>query len=428
MIGRLLRLRWGRRGDAAASRKDEGTATVAARPAQFVVVDVETTGLYAADRVVEVAAVTTTADGRIIDEWDTLVNPGRDVGPTSLHGITASMVSAAPRFEEVAAALAARVHGSILVAHNLPFDRRMLVNEYDRMQARLLPGQGVCTLVLCGGRLDQACASRGIELPHHHRALADARATAALLLTVVEDVGECRPAMVEGLADDVCPRTLRRDALGDPSTEMPFLARVATQSHLRQERGASLLYLDMLDWALADLELSVVELDELGRLAAELSLSAADVEAAHTRYFEGLVAAAGRDSIVTDEEFHVLGRVARTLGMSDEVVATAIAPWRGSGASISLVAGMTVCFTGEATYTNGSELPRDLLCQRAESLELCPVSSVTKSGCDLVVAADPSSLSGKAEKARKWGIPIVDVRDFLRAEQGVEVPARGRPR
>ncbi len=60
---------------------------------RLVVVDVETTGVYNNDRIVEVAVVTTSPDGTILDEWETLVNPGRDVGPTHLHGIVASMVS-----------------------------------------------------------------------------------------------------------------------------------------------------------------------------------------------------------------------------------------------------------------------------------------------------------------------------------------------
>jgi len=395
-----------------------------AHPLQFVAVDVETTGLYTSDRVVEVAAVTVSADGRIVDEWDTLVNPERDVGPTSIHGITASMVSTAPRFNEVASALAARMDGSILVAHNLSFDSRMLVAEYGRLRARLLPGQGVCTLSACGERLDQACARRGIKLPHHHRALADARASAALLQTMVRGVDGYVPAAVEGLDGRVCPRTLRRDVLGDQSNQMPFLARLATQARLRAERGPSLAYLDLLDWALADLELSVEESAGLKTLARELGMSAQDVESAHRRYFDELVGAAVRDGMVTDDEAHLLERLAVVLGLPGEAVAAAKATCGGSGASVLLVSGMTVCFTGEACHTDGTELPRDLLCQLAESFQLRPVSSVTKSGCDLVVAADPSSLSGKAEKARKWGIPVVDVMDFLRAEPGALIPAR----
>ena len=55
---------------------------------EFAVIDVETTGLFPGrlDRVVEVAVVRATGDGEILDEFETLVNPGRDLGPSSLHG------------------------------------------------------------------------------------------------------------------------------------------------------------------------------------------------------------------------------------------------------------------------------------------------------------------------------------------------------
>lgn len=59
---------------------------------RFVVVDVETTGVYDTDKIVEVAAVTVSPNGRIVDEWDTLVNPERDVGPTHIHRVSAAMV------------------------------------------------------------------------------------------------------------------------------------------------------------------------------------------------------------------------------------------------------------------------------------------------------------------------------------------------
>jgi NAD-dependent DNA ligase len=43
-----------------------------------------------------------------------------------------------------------------------------------------------------------------------------------------------------------------------------------------------------------------------------------------------------------------------------------------------------------------------------------PVASVTKKSCDLLVAADPSSMSGKAQKAHQYGVPIMAVTEFLR--------------
>lgn len=391
---------------------------------RFVTVDVETTGVYNSDRVVEVAAVSVSGDGQILDEWDTLVNPLRDVGPVDIHGITASMVSAAPRFEEVAAGLAQRIDGAILVAHNLPFDARMLMNEYERLDAKLHPGDGVCTLSLCGERLDVACARHGIELGHHHRALADARATAKILAKYLRGLNGQTPAAVDGLVHAAVPRTLRREVVGEDLPPLPFLARLTFETRLHAERGATLLYLDMLDWAIADLELSGNERQQLGELALDLGMTQEGVHDAHRRYFAELVFAAARDGIITDTEYRLLEQVAEALGIDPSELEGATCAWRNSCETVRLSSGMTVCFTGQATYSDGTEMPRQLLCQLAEDMELAPVPSVTKSRCNLVVAADASSLSGKAEKARRYGIPIVDLRDFLMARVGFEIPAR----
>ena len=114
--------------------------------APVVVFDCETTGLGRHDRIVEIAVVTLDpVTLEITDEYDTLVNPERDVGPVGLHGITPPMVEAAPVFEEVVAALARRLHGRTLVSHNLPFDVRMLRYEFERMGVAFSPGAGVCT-------------------------------------------------------------------------------------------------------------------------------------------------------------------------------------------------------------------------------------------------------------------------------------------
>jgi DNA polymerase III subunit epsilon len=390
---------------------------------RFLVVDVETTGLYNSDRVVEVGAVTLSSGGQILDEWDTLVNPGRDVGPTHIHGVTASMVSAAPRFEEVAEALAARVDGAVLVAHNLAFDSRMLTNEYARLGALLDAGRGVCTLAQCGGRLEEACAMHGVELHHHHRALADARATAHLLLAAKCRVGESVPAKLEGLGSGAFPRTLRREAvLSDAKLEMPYLARLAACSHHRAERGAPLIYLDMLDWVLDDLAISPDEWSELLSLASSLGMADADVESAHQRYLHELVVAASRDGRVTDQERALLYKVADALRLDTGVLEQAVRPFMEAAHVLRLQCGMQVCFTGTAVYSDGTEIPRATLARISQSIGLRVVDSVTKKGCDILVAADPSSLSGKASKARQYHIPILDVRDFACADVGVGLP------
>ena len=67
---------------------------------QFAVIDCETTGLYTADRIIEIAVVIIDhRTGQIINEYDTLINPQRDVGPAGIHGIVPSMLQLAPTFE-----------------------------------------------------------------------------------------------------------------------------------------------------------------------------------------------------------------------------------------------------------------------------------------------------------------------------------------
>ncbi|MEX2374250.1 MAG: hypothetical protein WD942_01525, partial [Dehalococcoidia bacterium] len=49
----------------------------------------------------------------------------------------------------------------------------------------------------------------------------------------------------------------------------------------------------------------------------------------------------------------------------------------------------------------------------ATTLGLEETQSVTKGKCDLVVAFDLSSMSGKAKKAREFGKPVISSAEFL---------------
>jgi len=69
----------------------------------FALVDVETTGLYPqSDRVVQIAMRQVDRHGKTQNVWHSLVDPGRDPGPTHIHGITTEMLRGAPRFTAVA--------------------------------------------------------------------------------------------------------------------------------------------------------------------------------------------------------------------------------------------------------------------------------------------------------------------------------------
>jgi DNA polymerase-3 subunit epsilon len=88
----------------------------------FAVVDLETTGLYlSTDRVVEVGIVHLDANAEVTGQFCTLINPGRDVGPTNLHGIAAADVYDAPTFADAAATLWQLLAGRVLVAHKRRF-------------------------------------------------------------------------------------------------------------------------------------------------------------------------------------------------------------------------------------------------------------------------------------------------------------------
>jgi NAD-dependent DNA ligase len=72
-----------------------------------------------------------------------------------------------------------------------------------------------------------------------------------------------------------------------------------------------------------------------------------------------------------------------------------------------------VCFTGTAVDDSGRVLERKELEALAQDAGLVPVSAVSKTRCDAVIAADEASMSGKAKKARELGKPVIGVNQFL---------------
>ncbi|MFC8921964.1 exonuclease domain-containing protein [Cellulosimicrobium sp. NPDC057127] len=157
----------------------------------FAVLDLETTGFSPrlGDRVAEVAVVLVDDAGRVEDEWCTLVNPERDLGPQRVHGIAAADVALAPTFDRVAPDLLRLLAGRVLVAHNAAFDTRFLRAELGRagVAAAIDPLACLCTQQLAGRHLDgprglaACCAAVGVVHDGVHSALGDARATAGLL-------------------------------------------------------------------------------------------------------------------------------------------------------------------------------------------------------------------------------------------------------
>ena len=375
----------------------------------LAIVDCETTGFGKNDRVVEVACILVDPKTmEIVDEYDTLINPERDPGPSHIHGITPSMLSSAPVFEEVAGALGARLEGKVLAAHNLPFDSRMLAQEYDRIQSPIATGQGFCTLRPTRAKLGVACQQHGVRLDDAHRALADARAVASLLRVLYDDPTWVQPIHVPDLRRmEIKPITLRREAMGGGTVPSHMTRVLNTAIYQNVSDSAVVAYMDMLDWVVDDLIIDQTEDVSLIQAAASLGMGWSQIRSAHEIYMQSLVDAALRDGVVTEDEHKLMTSVAALLGVHVEIPGVTAQP----DPTVALTPGMRVAFTGSAVV-DGKPVSRDDLCRQAIAANLSPVPTVTKKGCDLVVAADPASLSGKAKSARSWGIPIISVEAF----------------
>ena len=124
---------------------------------------------------------------------------------------------------------------------------------------------------------------------------------------------------------------------------------------------------------------------------------------AHHSYLASIIAAAKRDGVITESEHRLINQIMDVLDITD-VVMPDVTKLQATGNY--LCKGMRVCFTGEA-IVDGESIARHVLEKRAACTGMHPVASVTKKGCDL------SSQSGKAHKARRYGIPVMDVIDFL---------------
>ena len=392
-------------------RREGGLAALLGDADRIAVVDVETTGLYSVDRVVEVAVVTMDRSGNVVDEFECLINPLRDPGPTWLHGLTPSILQEAPMFDDIALHLAALLDGAVVAAHNLRFDSRLLSYEFDRAGIDVDWGHGLDTLRAVRCKLDAACSDHGIHLHGAHCALNDARATAQLLLRVANFFDSCRPATAYPLSGSA-PKILTRDGFTAVEIERPYVIQLARTVHCAEDVAP---YVTLLDYAVADLKFDAAERRELALLADDLGLSERSRVRAHKEFLNGLIDAALDDGVVTDEEFDQLCRVAALLEVDDTVVSGRTNPYRIKTEIVHLTAGLQVCFTGAAQRPNGEPLDRDDLREHARRHGLEPVGSVTIKNCQLLVAADPNTLSGKAKSAQKFGIPVAAVGDFLAA-------------
>jgi DNA polymerase-3 subunit epsilon len=177
--------------------------------AEFLVVDTETNGLGGdACEMTEVGAVLV-GGGELHDRWSSLVRCNRPLGRgiQRFTGITQEMLADAPGLEAVLPPLEELLRGRVLVAHNAPFDRRVLRRAFELIGLDWPNPPVLCTAALARKLLplqnkrglSVLADALGVEVYTAHRALADAETCARVLCAMFPRLCANAPTIADAL-------------------------------------------------------------------------------------------------------------------------------------------------------------------------------------------------------------------------------------
>jgi DNA polymerase-3 subunit epsilon len=164
---------------------------------KFVVVDVETTGSKPEyNNVIEISCILV-KNGEILEEFSTLVNPHQNIPKfiTQMTGITNEMTYNAPDFRVIIPELKRFfTKDSVFVAHNVNFDYSFVQKSFEKNGFEFPEIAKLCTLRLArrliGGinkkNVGALSEYLGIRIKNRHRAFGDSRATAQILIELLE--------------------------------------------------------------------------------------------------------------------------------------------------------------------------------------------------------------------------------------------------
>ena len=162
----------------------------------YAIVDIETTGGYAANNGITEVAIVLHNGKEVEGRYQTLINPFQRIPNfiTALTGINQSMVADAPGFNEQAGNIHRLLQDRIFVAHNVNFDYSFLKHQLQEV------GLDLNTRKLCTVRLTRQvfpglqsyslgnlCRHFNIPITQRHRAGGDVDATASLFAHLVRN-------------------------------------------------------------------------------------------------------------------------------------------------------------------------------------------------------------------------------------------------
>jgi len=169
------------------------------RDQEFVIIDLETTGLYAAegDQIIEFGALKVTnleIDG---PGYQQLVNPGRPIpeAATNVHGISDADVKDCPTTDQAMPEFLKYTGSRIWVAQNAPFDLSFIMRDMRRLKIPFGEKLVIDTIKISkilfpnagSHNLDVLMARLGISKSgSRHRSLDDCRFTALVLIEFIK--------------------------------------------------------------------------------------------------------------------------------------------------------------------------------------------------------------------------------------------------
>ena len=164
----------------------------------FVVVDVETTGPSAVkNRITEIGCVVVN-NREVVDEYSTLINPHQLIPAfiSKMTGITNEMVINAPEPDSALRYFSKMIAlpNTVFVAHNVHFDWKFVKETFVRNELGNIDLDLLCTYKLARRLLPKEKKKNvgaladffNIPVTNRHRALGDAKATAYILIELLE--------------------------------------------------------------------------------------------------------------------------------------------------------------------------------------------------------------------------------------------------
>lgn len=167
---------------------------------EFVIFDVETTGLSSVyDTIIEIGAVKM-KDGVVLDRFDKFINPHHELSEQTINltSITDEMVQAADDEAVVIKQFRDFYGDRPLCGHNVQFDVGFVNAALKRCNLPQITQPVVDTLEVSRllhpeqsrHTLDSLCRKYNVVLEHHHRANQDAEATGYLMFKLLDDLKE----------------------------------------------------------------------------------------------------------------------------------------------------------------------------------------------------------------------------------------------